>query len=215
MEIFELAASLGKSTAVMSTDLYTGATPSSFSAHTGDRGNSEEILADQQLLTSQYGTILKCDYNYYNKQEINAIEGYVTDTLDRLDDNANGFFLMYEEAHIDKHCHNNDMQGAFRAVLRFNQVIARFMEYAFYHPNTFVLITADHETGGLTPNSAGGFSYTSTGHTGQNVPVFAYGDGAELFSGLTVENIQIPQTIAAFWGVKDFGDQSTYQSLKK
>jgi alkaline phosphatase len=211
----ELAASLGKSTAVMSTDLYTGATPSSFSAHTGDRGNSAEILADQQLLTAQYRTIIKCEYNYYTKQQINTIEGYVTDTLDRLDDNENGFFLMYEEAHIDKHCHNNDMQSTFNAVLRFNQVIARFMEYAFYHPNTFVLITADHETGGLTPNSAGGFSYTSGGHTDQNVPVFAYGDGAELFGGLTVENIQIPQTIAAFWGVKDFGDQSTYQSLKK
>ena len=121
---------------------------------------------------------------------------------------------MYEEAHIDKHCHNNNLTMTFNAVVRFNQVIAACMEYAFYHPNTFVLITADHETGGLTAKE-GTFVYTSKNHTSADVPVFAYGVGAELFNDITVENIQIPQTIASFMGKDDFGDQSTYQSLTK
>jgi alkaline phosphatase len=140
-----------------------------------------------------------------------SIEAAVTSTLDALDDDEDGFFLMYEEAYIDKHCHSNNLPKTFYALLRFNQVIALFMEYAFYNPNTFILITADHETGGLTDS----FEYTKGDHSSADVPVFAYGDGSELFGGQTVENIQIPQTIAAFMGVDNFGDQTTFKPLKK
>jgi alkaline phosphatase len=58
-------------------------------------------------------------------------------------------------------------------------------------------------------------TYHSTEHTGKNVPIFAYGYGAELFDGKTVENIQIPQTIAYLMGVDDFGDQTSYKHLGK
>ena len=146
---------------------------------------------------------------------IAEIEEYINSMLSTLDDNENGFFLMYEEAHIDKYCHNNDMELAFKSVIRFNQAIAVFMEYAFYNPDTFVLITADHETGDLFPNSEGVLQFHDTNHSGSNVPVFAYGDGAELFNGQKVENIQIAHTIAHFMGVDDFGDQSEYQYLGK
>ena len=207
--ITELASTLGKSTAVMSTEDSTGATPAAFSAHANDRTDYDEILADQAALTAQYGTIVNCGLG--DVYDVTEIEAAVTSTLDALDDNENGFFLMYEEAYIDKHCHSNMLPKTFYAVVRFNQVIALFMEYAFYNPNTFVLITADHETGGLTDN----FKYTIGDHTSANVPVFAYGDGSELFAGKTVENIQIPQTIASFMGVDNFGDQTTYKPLKK
>ncbi len=210
----ELAASLGKNTAVMSTEPSTGATPGAFSAHVNDRNNSSRILSDQKHLTEESGTIILCDYDEYSSGGIDKIETNVRDTLDKLDDGENGFFLMYEEAHIDKHCHANDMISTFRSLVRFNQVIAEFMEYAFYNPNTFVLITADHETGDISKNEEGKFSYNSTAHSSQNVYVFAYGQGSELFNGITVENIQIPHTIASFWGVTDFGDQSEYQYLK-
>ena len=114
-------------------------------------------------------------------------------------------FRSYEEAYIDKHCHNNDGMKAFEALVRFNQVIGVVMEYAFYNPDTFVLITADHETGGLTPGESGVFSFTSTNHTGADVPVFAYGAGSEYFNGVTVENIEIPKQIARLWGEEKFG----------
>ena len=208
----ELAASLGKSTAVMSTEVSTGATPGSFSAHANNRSDADDILAGQAALTEQYGTIIECDYDIY---DMAVIEAKVMATLDALDNDEDGFFLMYEEAYIDKHCHNKNTVNTFRALIRFDQVIARFMEYAFYNPDTFILITADHETGNLLPNDQGKFAYNSGDHSSQDVPVFAYGDGAELFGGKTIENIQIPQTIASFMGVSDFGDQSTYQSLTK
>ena len=122
---------------------------------------------------------------------------------------------MYEEAHIDKHCHNNDLTKTFNALVRFNQAIARFMEFAFYNPDTFVLITADHETGKLAPDESGNLIYSSDYHSTDDVPIFAYGHGAELFNDVNIENIQIAHTIASFMGDDNFGDQSVYQRLTK
>ncbi len=201
----ELAGSLGKATAVMSTEVATGATPASFSAHANDRNDKSVISASQLALKNKYGTIIECDYNYYDLSGVDKIQNKVTTTLNTLSKNENGFFLMYEEAYIDKHCHNQDINSTFDAIVRFNQVIGVVMEYAFYNPETFVLITADHETGGLT-YSGGKAMYTSGGnHTGKDVPVFAYGIGTEKFNEEIVENVEIPKAIAALWGVERFG----------
>lgn len=88
------------------------------------------------------------------------------------------------------------------------------MEFAFYNPNTFVIMTADHETGGLTLGEDGKFFYTTGEHTSADVPVFAYGAGAEVFDGANVENVQIPKTIAKLWGIDLAGyDNENYPSL--
>ena len=211
----ELAYELNMAAGVMSTEVQTGATPASFSAHAEDRGESAEIYLSQMNSVNAYGTIIDCGFDRYDKRSIDKIvEKHITDTLTKLEENENGFFLMYEEAHIDKHSHNNELDKMYLSIVRFNQAIGRFMEFAFYNPDTFVLITADHETGDLYPNSEGMLEYHYDNHTAKNVPVFAYGMGAELFDGKTVENIQIPQTIAYLMGgIKDFGDQSQYKHL--
>lgn len=208
----ELAASLGKATAVMSTESKTGATPASFSAHAADRDDKDDILASQRQLTATYGTIIDCAYNYYTANQLKIVEKHITDTLAKVDADTDGFFLMYEEAHIDKNCHNNLADEAFLALMRFNQAIGRFMEYAFYNPDTFVIITADHETGGLSITD-GVCSFASDAHTPTNVPVFAYGYGAERFDGEEIENTQIPKTLAALMGVSSFGDPTAYGPL--
>lgn len=210
----ELAASLGMGSAVMSTETRTGATPSSFSSHTSSRDNTNDILDCQNELILNNGTIIDCGYDYYNARYMKVIENHISDTLGKVSKNENGFFLMYEEAHIDKHSHKNNIEDTFLAVIRFNQAIARFMEFAFYNPETFILITADHETGDLLPDENGVFTYNSEDHTAYDVPIFAYGSGSELFSDKTVENIQIAHTVASFLGVTDFGDQSEYGYLK-
>ncbi len=212
----ELAFELGKSSAVLSTDKDTGATPSTFSAHVLDRyDDSKEIINDQLEAYQKYGTIIECGYDYYNRDVREIIEVYIEDTLTEVSENENGFFLMYEEAYIDKHCDDMDITKAFKAMVRFNQAIGRFMEFAFYNPDTFILITADHETGDLVPNEHGVYEFHTTEHTGANVPIFAYGQGAELFDGVEIENIQIAHTIAALMGEENYGDQSVYQSLTK
>lgn len=211
----ELAHELNMAGGVMSTETKTGATPASFSAHADARTDNAEIILSQVNAVNAYGTVIDCGFDRYDKRSIDKIvEKHITDTLTKLEENENGFFLMYEEAHIDKHSHNNELEKMYKAIVRFNQAIGRFMEYAFYNPDTFVLITADHETGDLYANASGELEYHSGDHTGKNVPIFAYGQGAELFDGKTVENIQIPQTIAYLMGgIKDFGDQSQYKHL--
>ena len=213
--LVELFMSLNKATAVMSTESATGATPASFSAHTDSRSNSSDIIDDQFELELD-GTHFSCGFDYYDQRYMKMIENNVITALEKMEANPNGFFLMYEEAHIDKHSHSNDMENTFLALIRFNQVIARFMEYALYHPGTLVLITADHETGDL--RSDGGTDapvYHSEDHSSADVPVFAFGAGAELFGGVTVENVQIPKTLASIIGVSDFGDRESYPALVK
>ena len=212
----ELAYELGKSAGVMSTEVETGATPSTFYAHVDNRDNKAQIIKDSLNAYLTYGTVIECGYDYYTKNDINKImERYINDTLAELSEDENGFFLMYEEAYIDKHCSSNKITSAFKALARFNQAIGRFMEFAFYNPDTFILITADHETGDLQYDDNGVLEFNTTEHTSQNVPIFAYGMGAELFDGVEIENIQISHTIAALMGYDNHGDQSVYQSLTK
>ena len=212
----ELAYELGKSAAVMSTEKDTGATPSTFYAHVEDRNYNGVILAHQSSAYENYGTIVECGYDYYTRDDVNgSIETRISNVLSQVSANSNGFFLMYEEAYIDKHCDDMDIEKAFMAMVRFNQAIGRFMEFCFYNPDTFLLITADHETGGLAPDENGVLTFSTKEHTGANVPIFAYGYGAELFDGVEIQNIQIAHTIAALMGDSNFGDQSIYQSLTK
>ena len=201
----ELAAELGKATAVMSTENRTGATPSAFSSHTLHRDNKDEILEDQAQLTSTYGTIFDCGYDYYTARYMKTIEKHVSDTLASVSADEDGFFLMYEEAYIDKHCADNDLAQAYLALVRFNQVIARFMEYAFYNPETVVIITADHETGGLR-DIGGELGFEIDDHTAADVPVFAWGMNTEVLANNTVENVTIAKLIASFMGENNFGD---------
>ena len=204
--ITELAAGKGMATAVMSTEAQTGATPAAFSAHANSRYDSDVILATQADLVAKYGTIIDCGYNVYTEAQMGALRTAITRTLTALSEDADGFFMMYEEAYIDKHCHNNDADNAYLAMVRFNQAIALFMEYAFYNPDTMIIITADHETGGLQIADNGEFYYTSGSHTSANVPVFAYGAACEVFNGVTIENTQIPKTVAALFGVEIAGN---------
>ncbi len=199
LSITELAGGMGMSTAVMSTEVQTGATPAGFSAHANDRDETENILASQKVLQEKYGTVIDGDHDVYTDYGVYQLTQSITAHLNELDKNENGFFMMYEEAYIDKHSHEMDVEGATKAVYRFNQAIATFMEFAFYNPDTFLLITADHETGALSP-AGDSLSFGRSSHTGRDVPVFAYGMGAEVFHDKSVENVQIPKTIVKMWG---------------
>ncbi len=195
----ELANSLGMATAVMSTEGPTGATPAGFSAHADGRDNVDAILASQEVIR-EAGTLLFC-----NLDGSKNIRKPIMEVLVQLEQSENGFFLMYEEGHIDKESHNMNVDGACERMVRFNQAIAAFMEYAFYNPDTLLLITADHETGGLTYDDDGWPEFTQSSHTDSRVPIFAYGQGAEVFRNFKKNNTIIPKEIAKLWGVNDFG----------
>jgi alkaline phosphatase len=106
-----------------------------------------------------------------------------------LNTNKKGFFLMIEGSQIDWAGHDNNAQQVIKEMIDFDQTIGKVLDFAKKDGNTLVIITADHETGGMTILD-GKFGsdkikavFTSKNHSGIPVPVFSFGPGAENFSG--------------------------------
>ena len=101
-----------------------------------------------------------------------------------------GFFVMIEGSQIDWGGHANNTQYVTSEMIDFDEAIGEALRFAQADKNTLVIVTADHETGGMTllaGNTAVGTieaKFTTGGHTGVMVPVFAYGPGAEAFNGI-------------------------------
>lgn len=110
--------------------------------------------------------------------------------MEILNHNPNGFFLLVEGSQIDWGGHNNDSEYIVEEMLEFNETINAVLDFAEKDGNTLVVITADHETGGYSINdgimkdSIVRGSFTTDYHTASMVPVFAYGPGAEEFTGI-------------------------------
>lgn len=105
--------------------------------------------------------------------------------LNKLE-NENGFFLMIEGSDIDTYSHNGDMDKMLIEMLDFDEAVGISMAYVDRHPDTLLIITADHETGGLKLDDISSkeqltdLLFTSNGqHTQTNVVIYAYGLGAE------------------------------------
>ncbi len=113
--------------------------------------------------------------------------------LNKLD-NKNGFFLMVESYKADRGGHNNSLSDKLEGVCSLNNVAAVAIKYCLKNPDTVLIITSDHETGGITLNNPNGW-FTTTGHTGVNVGVFAIGYGTENFKNKTVDNTDIAKFI--------------------
>ena len=113
-----------------------------------------------------------------------------------LDNNKKGFFLMIEGSQIDWGGHANNTDYIVGEMLDFDYTIGEVLKFAAQNKNTLVIITADHETGGMA--LAGGdyskgeikAAYTTKSHTGVMVPVFAWGPGSEDFRGI-MDNTEI------------------------
>lgn len=101
----------------------------------------------------------------------------------------NGFVLVVESAQIEWGGHANDPDYIVSETLEFDRAIGKVLEFAERDGQTLVLVTADHETGGFSINQNSRMdslvtSFTTDGRTGVLLPVFAYGPGAEAFSGV-------------------------------
>jgi len=132
----------------------------------------------------------------YSEGRDNMLPLAVEKAVRLLCTNEQGFFLMVEGSMIDWGGHDNDTDYIVEEMLDFDRAIASALNFAEKDGETLVVITADHETGGMAIHG-GNFqsgmvecSFTSQGHTGVMVPVFAYGPGAETFMGI-YENTDI------------------------
>jgi alkaline phosphatase len=100
------------------------------------------------------------------------------------------FFLMLEAAKIDSGGHSNAPSTIVTELLDFDRAIAEAIRYADTHPGTLVLVTADHETGGVSIPQGDlerrevELAFHSDDHTGILVPIFAYGARSSAFAGV-------------------------------
>lgn len=123
--------------------------------------------------------------------------------IDLLDDSENGFFLMVEGAHIDKHSHSNDSNSTTEATEEFDKAVKIALDFAKEDGNTLVVVTADHETGAITLNDNGEYEFTSGDHSAADVPIKVYGTEKLIKNGETINNYEIPIRIAYVLGFTD------------
>ncbi len=129
--------------------------------------------------------------------------------LEIVAQNPQGFFLLVEGARIDTAGHSNSVEEMMADLIAFDNAVGLALEYAKEHPGTLVVVTADHETGGfgVTSGTPEGervnYGWLSTGHTAAMVPIYAFGTGAEQFTG-TLDITEIPVRIGKLMGIQDF-----------
>ena len=107
-----------------------------------------------------------------------------------LEHGTNGFFLLVEGGLIDHACHINDVGRCVREVAEFDNAVQTVLNWCSNRTDTLVLVTADHETGGLTARTNNGMganpavAWKTTGHTATNVGIWARGPNAEAVAGV-------------------------------
>ena len=132
----------------------------------------------------------------------------VSKALELLSRGPQGFVLMVEGSQIDWACHNNDTTYLAAEMADFEEALRIILDFAKSDGHTLVVVTADHETGGLTlpggsvEQGANRMTFSTGSHTGVMVPVFSYGPGAERFSGIQ-QNTDIPRKIMKLLRIVD------------
>lgn len=179
-----------------------------------ERGDGIDLIGE---LSKSYRFVRSID-------EINAAEGRVVCIDERMDEAAEesnlgllaeatraaidklqergdkGFFLMVEGAKIDYAGHSRCLPGSVIEMLSFDLAVAEALKFADENGQTLVVVTADHETGGLVlldgDEQSGRIMgvYTTDDHTPAMLPVFAYGPGVDRFCG-TYLNTEIARRI--------------------
>lgn len=129
-------------------------------------------------------------YEYDGLGDLPHLSEMAATALDILSGNPVGFFLMIEGGRIDHAGHSNDIERNVCETIEFSNTLRVVMDWSQGRNDTLIIVTADHETGGLQVlenNGVGNFptvSWSTEGHTSTNVPVYGWGPNAERIGGL-------------------------------
>ncbi len=192
-------------------DIFIGGGKSYFDRRADDRNLYEELALRNYYVTDYFSSDLKkvkipmgSNFGFLtsDKDPIPVSKGrdYLIDAADFAvdflkDRSEEGFFLMVEGSQIDWGGHANDIDYVTSEFLEYNKIIGNILDFAAADGETLVVITADHETGGLAINPGSNeekieAAFTTDKHTATMVPIFAFGPGAENFAGI-YDNTQI------------------------
>ena len=170
----------------------------------GIKANGYTYTKDATALGSEKGKVLCLDDRmgaYATEETLSFLADITKASIEKLShDSKKGFFLMVEGAKIDYAGHSDCFPASVIEQLGFDLAVAEALKFADSNGETLVVVTADHETGGLTLLDGDLQTghvlavYNSDDHTPTVVPVFAYGPGSREFIG-TYLNVEIPRTI--------------------
>ncbi|MBN1132574.1 MAG: alkaline phosphatase, partial [Bacteroidales bacterium] len=124
------------------------------------------------------------------------LERATAKALELLSADEDGFFIMIEGSQIDWGGHDNDEAYVVSEILDFDRAVKVALDFAEKDGETLVIVTADHETGGMVvldgdPGSGKiSTKFTTGGHTASLIPVYAFGPGAQNFTGI-YENTEV------------------------
>ena len=147
-------------------------------------------LADiQKVKAGKLAGLLYDDQNPNMPERGSMLPDASMAAIDILSANKKGFFLMIEGSQIDWAAHDGAISQLVKEMLDFDQTVGRILDFAQKDKNTLVIVTSGHETGGLAILD-GRFgsdelkvAFRTKDHSGIPVPVFAYGPGADNFTG--------------------------------
>ena|GEM_PF-5241787 len=156
-----------------------------------------------KMVSGQFGSG-DMPYEYDGLGSLPHLSEMTATAIEILDNDANGFFIMVEGGRIDHACHSNNIRRAVHEAIEFSNAVQVAVDWvnATGQTDYLILVTADHETGGLTVvanNGAGNYpdvTWSTTGHTERDVPVFARGVNSELISAV-MDNTEMFEVVTA------------------
>ena len=171
---------------------------------TGIKANGFNYTHDALGINKIPGRVICADQRmgqYAREETLGFLADITRESIAKMQSlSRKGFFLMVEGAKIDYAGHSDCLPASIIETLSFDLAVAEALKFADSNGETLVVVTADHETGGLTILDGDLETghvlavYNSDDHTPSALPVFAYGPGSQYFTG-TYMNIEIPRTI--------------------
>jgi len=170
-----------------------------------------EVVTNESELQALDPSIFSLVSGQFTSSTIPRLSVLTARALDILQ-NAEGFFLLVEHEGTDDFAHDNDLGGVIDSLLELRDAVDVATAWANGRTDTLIIVTSDHETGGLLVNEtdpvAGEIpehTFTSTAHTLWDVPVYARGPQAYRVAG-TIDNTDFFNTLA---GIDEVIEAST------
>jgi alkaline phosphatase len=148
-----------------------------------DMDGFNSLNTTYSYVSAQFGSThmpYKYDYIDTDPYSYPLLSEMVIKAIDILDNNGSGYFLMVEGGRIDHACHENNLDRCVWETRDFSFAVQAAVDVV--SSDTLILVTADHETGGLHFDQ--GWVFSTTDHTAANVPVYAIGPNAGMVDGI-------------------------------